>query len=239
VKKPTLLITGATGKVGTCLWNGLRDEYDLRGLDLHAPKNPTAEPFFVGSLEDADLMRRAMEGVETVIHLAATPGEAAFVENLVPNNIVGLHNTFEAAQTCGVRRIVFASTCQVVTGGYPMNQTVTIQDPPRPLSAYGVTKAFGETLGRWYHEKYGLEFIAIRIGWFLQYDDEKLQNHDGARNLWLSPQDAVRLFRLAVEREGIGYGVVFGTSFTEHEWLSRREAKELLGYEPEETIPAR
>ncbi len=96
------------------------------------------------------------------------------------------------------------------------------RDPPRPSSLYGATKVFGEVLGRYYHDRWGIEFVGIRIGWFQPYDSPLLRKEPGARNIWLSPGDAVRLFGRAIEKENVGYALVFGTSITQFERLSRR-----------------
>jgi uronate dehydrogenase len=90
---------------------------------------------------------------------------------------------------------------------------------------------FGEALGRVYHDRYGLEFIAIRIGAFQPYDT----HHAGKpwmAQIWLSPRDCADLFQRAVETPGVGYAIVFGTSALPVEYLSHREAREVLGYEP-------
>jgi hypothetical protein len=78
--------------------------------------------------------------------------------------------------------------------------------------------------------------VAVRIGWFHSYDSDRLAKGGGARSLWLSPRDAANLFRRAVEHPGVGFAIVFGTSITEQEWLSRRPARELLDFEPEDDV---
>jgi uronate dehydrogenase len=228
-----VLITGASGKIGGCLLEDFRGRYDVRAFDRHAVAGD--ERTIVGDLQDAAALRRAMSGVDVLVHLAATPREAPFVEELVPNNVVGVYNTYQAAQEAGVRRIVFASSVQAVAA-YPPERTIEITDPPRPSSLYGATKVLGEVLGRYYHDRYGIEFVGVRIGWFLPYDSPLLRRRPGARSIWLSPGDAVRLFRQAVEQEGVGYALVFGTSVTEHERLSRQPARALLGFEPEDDV---
>lgn len=228
--KLSVLLTGAGGRIGPHLIGPFAEAYRLRTYDrVPAPGSPDHR---TGDLQDVDALRAAMEGVEVVVHLAATSDEAPFVENLVPNNVVGLYNTFQAAQEAGVRRMVFASTCQTVLN-YPTDATVEIEDPVRPCTLYGATKAFGETVGRYYHDRHGMEFVGIRIGWFKTYDDPDLPN-ELASNVWLSPRDAVSLFRCAVENPQVGYAVVFGTSITKREYLSRTAAREVLGYEPQD-----
>ena len=219
--------------MGPHLVPAFQEHYDLRTFDLRpVPGDPDA---IVGDLQDFGALKRAMGGVEVLVHLAATSDEAPFLEKLVPNNVVGLYNAYQAALEAGVRRIVFASTAQTVSA-YPGGRRIEIEDPPRPGTLYGATKVFGEVLGRWYHDKRGMEFVGIRIGAFQPYDSDLFQKHAWARELCLSPRDAARLFRCAVEKERVGYALVFGTSITERERLSLRPARELLGYEPQDDI---
>lgn len=229
--KLRVLLTGAAGRIGPTFVEAFREPYRLRTYD-RSPVTDSPD-HRIGDLQDLEALRSAMEGMEVVVHLAATSNEAPFVENLVPNNVVGLYHTFQAAQEAGVRRIVFASTCQAVLA-YPRDQTVKTTDPVRPSTLYGATKAFGEVMGRWYHDQHGLEFIGIRIGWFKTYDDPDLGRNEFLADVWLSPRDAVQIFRRAIETPEIGYAVVHGTSVTRREFLSLRSARELLGYAPED-----
>ncbi len=70
---------------------------------------------------------------------------------------------------------------------------------PRPDSLYGVSKVFGAALGRYYHDEYGLEFIALHIGWYA--DDPLSADEDVLRAMWLSPHDTVQVVRRAIEAE--------------------------------------
>lgn len=228
-----VLITGVSGRVGPHLFDGFKDHYDLRTFDRRPFSGDPA--CFLGDLTDRASLDRAMEGREVVVHLAATPDEAPFVEDLVPNNVIGLYNTFEAAREAGVRRFVFASTIQTISC-YPRETTVQITDPPRPVTLYGVTKVLGETMGRWYHDKHGMEFVGVRIGWFQPYDSPVLREKEGIRNSWLSPDDAVSIFRAAVEKPGLGYTLVMASSVTVHEFMSRAPAREALGYEAKDNV---
>jgi hypothetical protein len=91
--------------------------------------------------------------------LAPTPWES-----VLSNNIVGTYNAYEAAREAGVRRFVYASSnhasgLAVVEGGI-----VGPDAPIRPDSLYGVSKCFGESVGRYYHDLYGMQVICLRIG---------------------------------------------------------------------------
>jgi uronate dehydrogenase len=229
MNKLKVLVTGTQGRIGPHFTVPWKDRYDLRTLDIKAdPADPTA---FYSNLQDVEGLKRAMQGMDVVVHLAATSDEAPFIENLVPNNIVGLYNTYQAAIECGVRRIVFASTVQAISNGLHSRENVSATAPPRPNTHYGATKVFGEVLGRMYHDKYGLEFVAIRIGYFLPYDSEVLKGRKHM-DIWLSPRDAIQLFQKAIETPDVGYAVVHGTSRPIVERMGLTEAREILGYEP-------
>jgi uronate dehydrogenase len=228
-----VLLTGAGGRIGPHLLPSFRERYELRVLD----RNPIPDfpDTIIADLSDKEVLKQALEGVDVLVHLAAASDEAPFLEVLLPNNIIGLHNIFEAAREAGVRRIVFASTVQAV-GFYPKDHKVVLSDPPRSVSAYGVTKVFGETLGRWYHDKYKMEFVAIRVGAFQPYDSQLLRDYQGFRDVWLSPNDCAGLLHRAIEKTEVGYALVFGTSITAIEFLDRAPMKELLDFEPQDDV---
>ena len=235
-----VLLTGASGRIGRAVAPALSERFDLRLWDKHDPGDITG--LVTGDLADAASFRDALNGVDTVIHLAAQSTEADFVNVLVPNNVIGMYNLLENAVAAKVKRVVFASTIQAFDA-YPKERVITPDDLPRPITLYGATKAFGETLGRWYHDKHGIEFLAVRIGWFLMPDSDHdlqlLQTHPGAKRIWLSPRDAARFFTLAVDAPTIGtdgYGIACLTSRPMHIRLALDSARALIGYEPLDDI---
>jgi len=233
-----VFLTGATGRVGRVLVPALRECYQLSTLHRRPPPDdPTA---VLGDLSDRASLASMMAGCDVVVHLAAVSREAAFVESIVPANIVGTYNVFQAALEAGIRRIVYASSCHVVRfkTNLPDRLPLDVGDPYEPETIYGASKAFGEVLGRYYHDHHGLESIAIRIGWLVPYDDPELRTSESKRRIWLSPRDGVALFRRAIEKPGVGFAVVFGTSITSQEILSLRSARESLGYQPQDDVVA-
>ena len=113
-------------------------------------------------LDDIEALRKAIAGVDGIVHLGGYSVEAEW-DTIHAANIVGCYNLFEAARLEGVRRIVFASSNHAV-GFYPRSQTIGIDAPVRPDTRYGLSKAFGEALGALYAYKYGAEVLSIRIG---------------------------------------------------------------------------
>ncbi|MCZ7645090.1 MAG: NAD(P)-dependent oxidoreductase [Planctomycetota bacterium] len=230
-----VLLTGTAGRVGQVLLEPFQARYaEVRALDRR-PTPGAPSPLVMG-LGDEDALRAAFAGLDVVVHLAATPSAgAAFAADLVPNNVVGTYNVLQAAADAGVRRVVFASSCQASVKD-PSGRVVTPGEPARPFSPYGATKVLGEVLGRWFHDHRALEFVAIRIGSFLPRGHERLAPGWPQREHWLGHFDAVDLFSRAVERPGLGYAVVYGNSIPERRVFDPGPARELLGYEARETL---
>jgi uronate dehydrogenase len=225
-----VLLTGASGRIGACLRAGLRSELEeLRLSDVRTPDPPPVPPetFVAAELTDREAVAGAVDGVEAVVHLGAVAGEAGFDQLLGPN-VVGTFNVFDAARRAGVRRVVYASSNHV-TGFYPVGERLAGGEPPRPDGLYGATKAFGEALARMYSDRFGLEVICVRIG---SFDERPTQPHE--LHMWLSPGDAVRLFRACLSAPDIEFLTLYGASANRRSWWDLSEAARRLGYEPQD-----
>jgi uronate dehydrogenase len=193
---------------------------DVRLLDIRP--GPRIE---VADLRDLVTVERAFKGVEKVVHLAAVPTEAPF-QDILDSNLRTTYNVYEAARSQGVRRVVFASSHHA-TGMYPRSRLIGPDDPVRPDSYYGVSKAFGEALGRLYAEKWDLEVACIRIGSFLE-------RPLSVRNLstWLSYRDGVALSQTCLDAP-LRFAIVYGISNNTRAWWDVSAARE-LGYHPQD-----
>jgi uronate dehydrogenase len=223
-----VLITGAAGKIGRALRTGLRGHYPaLRLLDV-APQDGAepGEEVVTLDLNDRPAAEAAMKDVDAVIHLAAVAHEAAF-DDIVAGNITPTYSVFEAARKAGVRRVVFASSNHV-TGFYPRSETIGPDDPVRPDTFYGVSKAFGEALGRLYADKHGLEVVCVRIGSFAERPTTPRQ-----LSIWLSPRDCIQLVRCCLDAAAVGYKIVYGVSANTRSWW-KDDAAATLGYHPQD-----
>jgi uronate dehydrogenase len=222
-----VLITGAAGAIGSCLRDGLRPLVDELVLTDVQPIVPGDKERFVPSdLADRDTLVGLAGAVDAVVHLGGVSSEAPF-EQLLGPNLVGTFNVFDAARVGGVSRVVFASSNHA-TGFYPVEQRLAGSEPPRPDSLYGVTKVYGEALGRLYVDKFGLEVVCLRIGSFATRPRQ-------LRELatWLSHPDAVRLFAACLSAPNVGFRVVYGASANTRAFWDLTPARE-LGYEPED-----
>ena len=159
-----LLLTGAAGGLGRELRTRLKAYCttlrvsDIEDLGAQAP----GEELRPVRLEDAPAMLDLLQGVDAVVHLGGVSTEQAW-SPILQANIIGAYNLYEAARKHSVKRVVFASSNHV-TGFYRQDEVVGINDPARPDGLYGVSKAFGEDLSRFYFDLYGIETVCLRIG---------------------------------------------------------------------------
>jgi uronate dehydrogenase len=223
-----VLVTGAAGRIGGVVCPGLNARgWRVRGLD-RAPLDGVdglAEPGIEADVKNYGALDRAMSGVEAVVHLAGIPGEAPFPE-ILDANIDGTYRVYDAARRAGVRRIVFASSNHAVGFTPRADGMLTADVPPRPDTYYGVSKVFGEALGRLHADRYRMQVVCLRIGSFSDRPTEPRE-----LSTWLSPSDAVRLVHAALTAPDVDFAVVYGISANTRAWWDLEPAR-ALGYRP-------
>jgi uronate dehydrogenase len=211
----------------------MREHFALRLFDAKPIAAVGDDEVLTGDVRDFAALRRACEGVRAVVHLAAISDEADFHSLLLPVNLAGTYNAFEAARLAGVRKFIFPSTGQTVLNN-PRGARVTTEMLPRPSTVYACTKLFGEALARYYSDIHGLSAIVIRLCFFRGYDDPLLRipGHDVQRE-WCSPRDLTQLLVKAI-RSDVKFGIFFGLSNNSERCWDIDNARELLGYAPQD-----
>jgi uronate dehydrogenase len=237
---PLVLVTGSAGRIGQAVVDELkRRGRPLRGFDRVA--TPGIDDFVVGTLTDPQAVARACEGAGTLIHLAATPDDADFLSELVPNNLIGVHNVLEAARAAGVQRFILASSGQVVwwqrlRGPLP----ITADAPPTPRSWYACCKMFLEGAGRAFSEGYHKSVIVARLGWCPRSREhvEELKQTEWGPDVYLSPGDAGRFFACAVEAQTVDFAIIYACSKpVRRAYFDLDTARRVVGFEPQDRWP--
>lgn len=254
----TVLVTGANGTIGRVVREHLADRYELR-LMTHRPAD---FPSVIADITDLDAIQPAFEGIDAVIHLAGTADVLAPWEAILPNNLIGTYNVFEAARRAGVRAVIYASSNHAI-GEYEIeaqpelyrlddervyDHTVEV----RPDSLYGMSKVYAEALGRHYHDRFGMRVYNLRIGSVRADDNPRSEKIPGAarwlslspsdsfaryRATWLSRRDCAQLIERCLEATEVGWAVVYGISNNPRQFWDLQHARNLLGYEPQDSAP--
>jgi nucleoside-diphosphate-sugar epimerase len=235
-----VLVTGSAGRIGQAACDALLARgHRVRAFDVR--ESPNVEDSVVGDITNAAEVDDAMQGVDVVVHLAATPDEADFMSRLLPNNIVGLYNVLEGARRSHVRRVILASSGQVVMG-HEGPWPIKLEMPLTPRNWYASAKVFAEAAGQVYAHVHGLSVIVARLGWCPRDKKhaEELAHDEFGKDLYLSPRDAGRFFVRAVEaRIDVPYCVVFAASKPlKKARYDLTPTREMLGYEPQDVWPA-
>jgi nucleoside-diphosphate-sugar epimerase len=170
-KERLALVTGGAGFIGGYLVEGLLEAgWSVRVIDdlssgsernlAHAMDRID---FTRGDIRDADVLARAMQGVEVVFHQAAVASVPRSVAKPLLSNSVNIDGTLlvlETARQSGVRRVVYAASSSAY-GDTEVLPTVESL-PATPLSPYALQKYTGEVYCRLYSELYGLETVSLR-----------------------------------------------------------------------------
>ncbi|MGB9986651.1 NAD-dependent glucose-6-phosphate dehydrogenase Azf [Salarchaeum japonicum] len=234
-----VLLTGASGRVGQAILGGNEDDYDWRLFDREPPEAAADHEVVVGDITDEDVVRDAMQGVGAVIHLAGDPRPDAPWDSVLANNIDGAQTVYEAAVDAGVDKLAFASSNHAVghyetdrkPGLYREDDDFALDgtELPRPSNLYGVSKAAGEVLGRYYHDEHDLSVVCVRIGNLTK--GHPPIDYERGQAMWLSYRDCAHLFERCIEAD-YAYEIVYGISDNDRKYYSLERARDVLGYEP-------
>jgi NAD+ dependent glucose-6-phosphate dehydrogenase len=203
----TLVLTGSRGNLGGKLATALGPRYALRCLDLLGGDDCTAAD--LGAYDES--WARHFKGAQTVLHFAGEPQPTAPWALVHRANIVATANVLRASRMHGVRRVIFASTNQVMAGYRFSDEIVTTDMPPTPLNPYAVSKLCCEEAGRAFSSETGISFIAFRIG-NIQPGENSPRPGMGiglwGQQMWLSNRDFVAGIQAAIVVPDVSFAIL-------------------------------
>src|SRR6202166_1983910 len=222
-----VLVTGASGALGRVLVRALGAlgwRLVLTDIAPFPDPIPAGAVFTKADLSDGVTMLRLAEGCGAIIHLGGVSVERPFEEVIGPN-IRGLYHIYEAARR-EKARVIFASSNHSV-GFHERAETIPADTQFLPDGFYGLSKAYGELMGRLYWYKHGVESVFVRIG-------SAFPEPVNARMLasWLSYPDLSRLVVRCVLTEHVGCSVIWGASNNPRMTWRKDDARGKLGWQP-------
>lgn len=232
----TVVVTGAAGAIGRPVCDELlRRGHHVRGLD-RVP-TPWLGDARVADLLDREATRDAVRGADALVHLAAEPDDADFALLEGPN-VRGLFHVLDAARQEGLRRVVLASSIQVLgTWWEPGPRPASTRDA-LPSNHYALTKLWAEQMGEMYARLYGLSVIAARVAFMARGPEE-------ARRLvqrllfdtYLSRGDVARFFAAAIEAPAIDFAVLYAVGVGGERLFDMEPTTRLIGFTPRDRWP--
>lgn len=256
-KQLNLLVTGLNGVVGKALRPALEKRFTVSALSRSGVDGLPEERVFKADIANLDALRPAFEGVDVVLNLAADGGLGSVDgmdsgwDTMLRNNIVGTYNVLETARQAGVSRVVLASSGATVNG-YELEDpysrlvsTEPVEIPeswnmideyaePRPVSLYGVTKLFGEDLGRYFALTTPLSVINLRIS---SCGREDRAGPGRAQANWVSYRDLQQLTIKCIEAPAeVKFDIFWATSNNKLGYRDNAHAREVLGYAPQDGV---
>jgi uronate dehydrogenase len=236
-----VLVTGASGIIGTIVREELAGEFQLTPLSrVHRPQYLT-----INVARDYPALLRALASHDALLHLAYVEETPETVEN-----VLMARNVCRAAfETDPHPRLVLASSIHAV-GGYwdwdrppwchiARRQYDRLPDPPpripddappRPNSLYGALKCYIEALGRLCADR-GVPTVVLRFGGVRT--DDRLPPEPGYHSFFLSRRDCAEAVRCALTAPlPDGFACAFAVSDNPHRIHSLQAARNLLGFQP-------
>lgn len=216
-----VLVTGSAGHLGTPLIQALLcGNTEVRSFDRLAQDTGGAWEHVPGDIRDIQAVRKAVQGVDVVLHLAAIAGDRrGYDDEVLTVNVAGTWNILLACTEAGVGRTVCLSSVNALGNfrGHCKTEYLPVDDayPRHPISPYQLSKHLAEETCRAFSRAHGLVTICLRpvlITTSDQYSRWRA-NQTGQREEWLRGDywsyvdidDVVTAILLSMYVEGISH----------------------------------
>lgn len=223
-----VLVTGGCGLVGQAVVTEIKKLHRVRVVDQRKVGNIGPQGFIQTDIRDQLETRKATEGIDAIVHLAAirNPTDGT-PRQIMDTNVMGTFNLLEAAVENKVKKIVLASS--VCVAGFvfqeklfkPSYFPIDEEHPLRPEDPYGLSKLLAEEICKRYTRRFGISSIALRFSRIVgdpaiysrEFSDWD-ETDSGAKGLWayVDVRDVAQAIRLALEIEEVNYDSFYITA---------------------------
>lgn len=233
-----ILLTGAAGRIGMAFRQHTEQRYHFRLVDrdVHKLADGGQHEVVETNLADLEACQSVCQGMDAVVHLAGDPSTTAdFYGSLLDNNIKAVYNIMRAAKDQGCRRVVFASSIQVIEG-YPLDVQARPEMPMKPMNLYAAAKGFAELMGHYFAYAEGLSCIGVRVGAFEHNPgNQNPENIDGRTlSAFVSARDLSHLLVQCIETPDVSFAIVQAVSDNRFKRMDISSTREIVGYQPQD-----
>lgn len=218
-----VLVTGSTGMIGSWVVRRLLEAgHTLRAMDITAQPASSDYEYIPGDVRDLATVRRAAQGMEAIVHLAAIPFDMDRQEALIlETNLLGTANVLLSAQEAGVRRVVNFSSINAIGQAEPTHPALYLplddDTPHYNIHNYSLTKHIGEEMCAAFAARGGLTAVSLRptqvtqpgsarFRWWDMIPEEfKLQSHIGDLFSYIDVRDVAEATLLSLTAEISGH----------------------------------
>lgn len=233
----SVVLTGGHGRLGRTVAETLKSGCDLTILD-RVPGEVAGARSLVGDITDYAALKELFKGQDAVVHLAAIPNPRSAPADVTFNiNVQGTWAVLQAAEDCGVKRVIVASSDAALglhynpPGWGPQYLPIDEDHPLRPIDFYSLSKECTESICRSHANRGKVEVLAIRpthIVFPPEFPELEARGADVQNyHLWtyVAPEDVAESFRLALETPDGRYAAFYITAV---DGLNTRPTLELL-----------
>jgi nucleoside-diphosphate-sugar epimerase len=194
-----ICVTGASGKAGRVVVRDLLEHgYDVAATDISSSREDVENGAVRADLTDYGQALQVLKDVDAVIHLANIPAPGIYTPAVTFNTNMAMNfNIFHAAASCGLSRVVWASSettlglpFTVANGLSPRYAPVDEDHYPVPTTTYALSKVASETIAGHIAQWSGMPFVALRFSNIMDPDDYRAfpsvwaDPHARKWNLW-------------------------------------------------------
>ena len=215
-----IFVTGALGWTARAILQELHSRghsligLDLPGIDVSHDVSRLFARLERGDVADQNMVKRAMQGCEAVVHLAVAVGEEDYKNSVIPiqTNVHGTYNVFEQARLNRVHTVVLMSSAPVhLPTSNPVRATEDLPTSPEGDHLYDLTKRLQEQIGKDYAATFGMNVITLRAGHIvdglrqLTPGGKPLNEVSYCRGGWVCRYDLAQAVANAIDYDNTGY----------------------------------
>jgi len=230
-----VLVIGGSGFVGRLILPFLAKEFSLTVFDLKPPPNGPWK-YICADVQNRKVLESASKSMNALLYMAmGSINPSDHVTTSYDVNVKGLHLALEAARQAGIKRAVYTSTVSVYDWHDDLTTGVTDKEevPPRAKTVYGLTKHLGEQVCQFFHDRYNLSVLVLRLFFPVSIEERRTEPFKGLVDCRTVASDLARAVISSLKSTHSEFEIIHITGDQTGRAFRHEKAKEILGWEPQ------